>query len=332
MHGCSPDSSVVKPPVGMTVAPFRTRRVSCHNLSMSDSVAYFNGEWIPSSQLAPPVDDLGFVLGTTLTEKLRTFKGLPYRTEAHLERLCHSLEVMGWDADAICQQARAAVDQFVTRNAHLIVEGDDWNLSLWVTPGKSADAANPTICVHGHPIPFHNWAHQFIEGAEAAIVSVRQVPANCWPPELKCRSRVHYYLADREAARMIPGARAILLDQDGYVGEGSTANLITYIAGRGLVTPKIQKVLPGVSQQVVFDLAHELGIAHEEADLLPADLSQADELYFASTSLCLLPIVKLDGLPIANGTPGPIFKKLLAAWSELVGVDIAAQAQKFAVR
>jgi branched-subunit amino acid aminotransferase/4-amino-4-deoxychorismate lyase len=299
---------------------------------MNDSVAYINGVWIPTSELTVAVDDLGFLMGATLTEKLRTFNGKPYRTEGHLLRLAHSLEVMHWDAQSICSAACTAIEEFVVRNGHLIAQGDDWNITLFVTPGKFLDAASPTICVHGYPIPFHQWAREFVTGTKAVTVSVRQVPANCWPPELKCRSRMHYYLADREAHRLWPGARAILLDQDGYVGEGTTANVIAYFQDRGLVTPKIAKVLPGVSQQVVFDLAKSLGIAHEEADLLPADLSQADELYFASTSLCLLPVVNFDGLPIADGKPGPVFEKLLTAWSELVGVDIAAQAQKFAVR
>ena len=88
---------------------------------------------------------------------------------------------MGWDADAICQEAGAAVDEFVTRNA-MIVEGDDWNITLLVTPGKSADAANPTICVHGHPIPFHQLGAPIRRRVpKAVIVSIRQVPANCWP-------------------------------------------------------------------------------------------------------------------------------------------------------
>jgi branched-chain amino acid aminotransferase len=299
---------------------------------MSDSVAYYNGRWIPSSELSVAVDDLGFLMGVTLTEKLRTFGGRPYRADAHLARIHHSLSIMGWDAAAIGREAAIAIDEFMTRNATHIVEGDDWNITLFVTPGKSADAAIPTICVHGYPIPFHQWAHQFVQGIEAVIVGVRQVPVNCWPAELKCRSRVHYYLADREAANQSPNTRAILLDQDGYVGEGSTANVIAYYAGKGLVTPKIEKVLPGVSQQVIFELANSLGIAHREQDLYPADLSQADELFFASTSICLLPVVKLDGLPIGTGQVGPVFRKLLAAWSGQVGVDIAAQAQKFAIR
>jgi branched-subunit amino acid aminotransferase/4-amino-4-deoxychorismate lyase len=299
---------------------------------MSDSVAYFNGEWIPSADLVVSVNDLGFLLGTTLTEKLRTFGGRPYRTDAHLARMRHSLEIVGWDADSICREAASAIEEFVTRNGASIAEGDDWNITLLVTPGKSADALSPTVCVHGHPILFHLWAHQFVQGVAAVIVGVRQVPPNCWPAELKCRSRMHYYLADRQAARHSPQARAILLDQEGYVCEGSTANVIAYFADRGLVTPRIEKVLPGVSQQVIFDLARSLGIAHEEQDLLPADLSQADELYLSSTSICLLPVVNLDGLPIGSGQPGPVFQKLLTAWSEQVGVDIADQAQKFSVR
>jgi branched-chain amino acid aminotransferase len=299
---------------------------------MSDSVAYFNGHWIPSAELGISVDDLGFLMGTTLTEKLRTFGGRLYRTAEHLSRLCHSLKVMGWDAEAICAEAEAAIDEFMTRNAERFAESDDWNIVLFVTPGKTADAASPTVCVHGHPIPFHQWAHQYLQGVEAVIVDVRQVPANCWPAELKCRSRMHYYLADRHAAAYSPSSRAILLDQDGYVGESSSANVIAYFADRGLVTPRIEKVLPGVSQQVVFELAARMGISHKHQDMQPADLSQADEIFFSSTSLCLLPVVQLDGLPIGTGHPGPVFQKLLVAWSEQVGVDIAGQAQKFAVR
>lgn len=299
---------------------------------MSDSLAYLNGQWISASELSISVHDFGFLQGVTLTEKLRTFHGQPYRVEAHLARLCHSLSVVGWDAEAICREANAALEEFCIRNAPLFFEGDDWNITLFVTPGKSTNAASPTVCVHGHPILFHLWAHQYVEGSEATIVGVRQVPANCWPPDLKCRSRMHYYLADQEAKQQSPGARAILLDQDGYVGEGTSANVIAYFTKRGLVTPKIEKVLPGISQQAVFELANSLGISHQDADLQPADLLQADELFFASTSICLLPVVKLDGLPIGSGQPGPMFQKLLSAWSEQVGVDIATQAQKFAVR
>ncbi|TWU28296.1 aminotransferase class IV [Bythopirellula polymerisocia] len=299
---------------------------------MNTSVAYLNGTWLPASQLSVPVDDLGFLMGVTLTERLRTFNGRPYRTAEHFARLRHSLEIVGWEAGSLCSEAGAVVDEFMVRNAEFFIEGDDWNIVVFMTPGKTVDAASPTLCVHGHPLPFQQWAHLFVQGVSAVIVDTRQVPSNSWPPELKCRSRMHYYLADLEAMRDGPESRAILLDQEGYVGEGSTANVIAYYANRGLVTPRLDKVLPGISQQVVFELARRLGIPCQEQDLLPADLAEADELFFTSTSICLLPVVRLDCLPIGTGQTGTIYGQLLDAWSEHVGLDIAAQAQKFAIR
>jgi branched-subunit amino acid aminotransferase/4-amino-4-deoxychorismate lyase len=299
---------------------------------MNNSIAYYCGRWVPNAELAFPIDDVGFLMGATLTERLRTFRGRPYRTDAHLARLHHSLELVGWGAEAICAEVGAAIEEFAERNAPLIAEGDDWNIVVFVTPGATADAQRPTICVHGFPIPFHQWANQFVDGLDAVFATERQVPANCWPSELKCRSRMHYYLADREAARCAPRAQAILRDQEGFVCEGSTANVIAYFPERGLVTPYLAKVLPGVSQQVVFELARELGIPHLEGDFTPEEFATADEIYFTSTSICLLPVVKLEGLPVGTGMPGGIYRRLVAAWSERVGVDIAAQAQKFAVR
>jgi branched-chain amino acid aminotransferase len=188
------------------------------------------------------------------------------------------------------------------------------------------------VCVHGFPLPFGTWAARYEQGVHLCVTDVRQTPANCWPPELKCRSRMHYYLADREAARRFPGSRAVLLDQRGFVGEASTANIVCWFAGRGLVTPRQEGVLPGVSQAFLFGLADELGIARSEADLRPEELAAADEVLLTSTSVCVLPVVRVDDRPVGAGAPGPVYRRLLAAWSDRVGVDVAAQAQRFAVR
>ena len=292
------------------------------------SVAYWNGAWVADAEVLVAQDDLGFLMGVAVVERLRTFGGKLFRTDLHLERMRRSLEIMGWNADGLIGEIRAALDGWVERNGPLIVEGDDWTVGVLVTPGKSADAREPTVCVRGGPLPFEGWAEQFEKGLEGVVVETRQIPENCWPAELKCRSRMHYYLADREAEAKRPGARAILLDQEGFVGEGSTANVVAYFAGRGLVTPRRSKVLPGVTQQVLFEVADRLGIACSEGDLLPAELAAADEVFFTSTSICLLPVVRLDGSAVGRGVPGEMYEKLLGGWSELVGVDIAQQAQR----
>ena len=80
------------------------------------------------------------------------------------------------------------------------------------------------------------------------------------------------------------------------------------------------------SRRIVFDLARQLDIPAVEEDLQPYDVYNADEAMLSSTPYSLLPVTRVNGTPIGSGTPGPAYRRLLAAWSDLVGVDIEAQA------
>lgn len=300
--------------------------------AMQRGETYLNGRWIPADAASIALDDLGFTLGATVVERLRTFGGRAFEVDGHVRRLRRSLEIVGWDAAKLSNEVRDALEQVVVRNASLFAPGDDWSIGALVTPGKSADAAEATVCVHGNPLPFATWAHRYEQGVHLCVVDVRQTPGNCWPAELKCRSRMHYYLADREAAQRFPGSRALLLDQRGFVGEASTANVVLYFRDRGLLIPRHEGVLPGISQAYLFGLADELGIARREADIQPAELFAADEVFLTSTSVCILPVVQIDDSAIGFGSPGDVYRQLLAAWSARVGVDIAEQARRFAAR
>ncbi len=299
---------------------------------MNGEIAYLQGKWVEANELHVSPEDLGFALGVTVVERLRTFGGQPFELDGHLRRLARSLEIVGWDAERIVAEVRGAISEFIERNSALVTPGDDWAIVAFVTPGRTADAVEPTVCVHGNPLAFAGWAHQFDEGVRLCITDVRQAPGSCWPAELKHRSRMHYYLADREAARRFPGSRALLLDQQGFVGEASTANVVCWSRERGIVVPRQSGVLPGISQGFLFELADELGIARREADIRPEELLAADEVWLASTSVCILPVVQVDDRPIGGGAPGAMYRRLLAAWGERVGVDIAEQARAFAKR
>jgi branched-subunit amino acid aminotransferase/4-amino-4-deoxychorismate lyase len=299
---------------------------------MHQSQAYFNGQWVEDRELRLSVDDLGVALGAAVAERMRTVGGEVFRLDQHLQRLKRSLEIVGWDAPRIVSEVGNAVRQLIERNKSRMVPRDDWAVSVFVTPGLSFDAADPTICVRGFPLPFSRWAHQFEQGVDAVLSVVRQIPASCWPPELKCRSRMHYYLADRDAERQIPGARPILLDQEGYVTESSTANLILVDDRQRLVAPQVHEVLPGVSQQMAFELADAIGLERRHERITPDQLLTSSELLLTSTSVSILPIVRVDGQSVGDGRPGSIYRNLLAAWSEAVGLDLAAQAQQFALR
>jgi branched-chain amino acid aminotransferase len=290
-----------------------------------------NGRWIPDAELAIGVDDLGFLLGATVTERLRTFRGQVFRLDEHLQRLAHSLQIVGLSADSIASEVGTAIGEFIKRNGDQLAADDDWSISVFATPGTSP-AGPPTVCVHGYPLPFKRWASQFDEGVRIAISEVRQIPPASLPPQLKCRSRMHYYLADQHAAAAHPGARAVLLDEHGFIAETTTANVLIYRASEGLVSPPPDYILLGVSLGVVQELAASLDIPFTQRPVSVEDLRTADEVMLASTSVCLLPVVECDGRPLGSRKPGPCYRQLLSAWSKLVGVDIAEQAKTIAAR
>jgi branched-subunit amino acid aminotransferase/4-amino-4-deoxychorismate lyase len=298
---------------------------------MDTTWACLNGDWIADRDLRIAVDDVGFLLGATVTERLRTFRGQVFRLEEHLRRLRHSLKIVGLEVEAIATQVARQVPEFVVRNRGLLADEDDWSIAAFVTPGVSG-SGRPTICVHGFPLQFEKWAERYEAGLPVVISDVRQIPPACWPPELKCRSRMHYYLADRAADAAQPGARAVLLDEDGFIAEATTANVVVVRGGEGLVTPPDAHILPGVSLGVVHELAAASGLPFVSRPLRVEEFKSADEAMLCSTSVCLLPVVECDGQQIGDGRPGPIFRRLLSAWSALVGVDIAEQARQFAAR
>lgn len=298
---------------------------------MHKIIAYLNGDWVAASELHVAIDDAGFLLGTTVTERLRTFRGQVFRLEEHLARLRGSLRIIGLNSDVVAAEVAAAIPEFVHRNRGLIDPNDDWAVIAFATPGSS-ESGRPTVCVHGFPLPFHHWADQFEVGVPVVVSSHRQVPTNCWPAELKCRSRMHYYLADREAAARRPGARAIVLDQNGYIAEGTTANVVIYREGEGLISPPYEHILAGVSLAVLKELAAITNAQFVMRQVTVDDFCTADEAMFTSTSICVLPIVECDGKLLGDGRPGPVYRRLLAAWSDFSGVDVAEQARRFAKR
>ena len=115
---------------------------------------------------------------------------------------------------------------------------------------------------------------------------------------------MHYFLADRLAHTLDPGSRAVLLDQEGFVSEASTANMLFYRRGEGLVSPPRERILPGVSLSVLAELAAGLGIAFHFRRFRLEELAAADEILMCSTSPCVWPVTRLNGQPLAAGCPG----------------------------
>ena len=298
---------------------------------MSEPIAYFNGEMVPSSQAAVPLYDAGFVLGATVTEQLRTFGGKLFRPTEHWRRLARSLEIVGVESGVSSAELDEIAVHLVEQNLSFNPPGGELGLGVFVTPGPFATLAGdapqrPTVCAYTYHLPFQRWARAYEEGVVTVTSPVRQVPNDCWPAELKCRSRMHYYLADRHAAEQHPGARAILLDHDGCVSETSTANILLYREDEGLISPPADAILQGITLDFVSELATGLDIAVHRRPIPAGEIETAEEMLLVSTPSGILPAVQCNGRPIGSGKPGPIYRRLLAAFGESVGVDIGRQA------
>jgi branched-subunit amino acid aminotransferase/4-amino-4-deoxychorismate lyase len=284
-----------------------------------------------------PIYDAGIVLGATVTEQTRTFRKRPWRLGDHLDRLFRALKYTRLDIGMTRDQLAAISVDVVAHNARLVDDGDELGLIQFVTAGELPAYAGgtarttPTVCVHSFPLPFERWAANMQYGAHLVTPSIRHVPPQCYDPKMKYRSRMHFYLADQEARVGDPGAAALLLDLDGNLTETSTANFLI-VEGGAVVSPTTRNTLPGVSRATVIELCGKLGIPFVERDLQVFDAINASEAFTTSTPYCLMPVTRINGVPIGDGKPGPMAKRLLAAWSEEVGVDIAAQIQDGARR
>lgn len=304
---------------------------------MKEPIAYVHGKFVPAATAAVSIADAGFVLGATVSEQLRTFNGRIFRLPQHLARLRHSLEIVDVDPGLSNDELTEIAERVVKENRANLEDGDDLGLAILVTPGTYTNLVSiadhgPTVIVHTYPLAFHLWANKYIHGESLVTPDIRQVPNSCWPAALKCRSRMHYYLADRAAGKTSPGSRALLLDQNGNVSETATANIVLYRENEGLVAPPSDDVLPGISLAYARDLAAEQGWPYRERPLSVEDVIASDEVLVTSTPNCILPVTSLNGRVIGGGQPGRVFKQLLDAWSAAVGVNIAEQAARFAQR
>ena len=185
------------------------------------------------------------------------------------------------------------------------------------------------MCIAIKPVAFESFARYYVEGAHGVIARTRSYSSDTMDPKVKHHSRANFVLAELEANDVEPGASPILLDQDGNLTEGIGYNVFLVKDG-SLRTPTDRSILQGISRSVVFDVAGQLDILVIEEDLQPYDLYTADEVFFSRTSPRIVPVSMVDRREVGEEFPGPVTKQLLAAHSEMVGVDIVDQALHYA--
>ena len=298
---------------------------------MTERIAYFNGSYVPESEVLIPFRDRGFVLGDAVFDTARTFGGKIFKLREHIVRLYRSLKAIDIDPGMSPQEMQKISEEVVRRNLSHLEEGDDYWIFQRITRGQNVgggelwQSSGPTVIVGCTPLPIKTRAKGFHEGIDMHVPSIRRIPPECLSPSVKSHNYLNLVLADLEVRDKGLNAWAILLDTRGFLCEGIGCNLFLVRNGC-LLTPRSQYVLAGVSRQTVIELAEKLGIPVIEDDLLPYDALNADEAFITSTSLCICPARSFNGKAIGDSPlPGPITSKLQQAFAEEVEYDFVEQ-------
>jgi len=297
---------------------------------------YLNGRMVPESQAVLSIFDIGRLYGATFYESIRTFRHRLFKLEAHLDRLRRSLAYAGLLEALDFSRVEEAVGRVLEANAGLSAPEDDLWICVEVTPGtgfpmplsKQAETV-PTVLAYSSPLPHREYARCYSEGKAAVTSLYRNIPPQCFEQRCKNRSRLPHFLSKLDGKRVDPSAFALMLDIEGFITEGTGANIFFLLDGV-LTTPTTRNILVGVSRQFTIELAGALGIPVREADLTLYEAYNAAEAFWTTTSYCILPISRVDGRRIGSAWPGPVTARLLELWSREVGVDIVAQARRFA--
>lgn len=301
----------------------------------SEPLVFIRGRLVPASQANVSIYDFGIVLGATITDLLRTFRQKTYRLEDHVKRFYDSCKYARIDPPVSAAETASITEELVRHNSQ--VAGPDAELAVvyFITPGEnlvyagSAAAGGakltPTYCIHSFPMPFQLFRRFFETGLHLVTPSTRHVPPQCVDPKIKNRSRLHWWLAEQEAHLVDPGAMPLLLDLQGNLTETSGSNVLLVKNGT-VYSPVPRNILLGISRKVVMELCQKLSIPFVERDLQVHDALTADEAFVTTTPYCMAPVTKINGVTIGDGAVGgPIYTRLVEAWSKEVGIDIRAQ-------
>ncbi len=296
---------------------------------MNAPLAYLNGRFLPFREAALPLHDAGFVSGATVVDNARTFRHRLFGWADHLARFRRDCEACYVPLEATDEQLTAAAEELVAHNAKLLPPGGELQLVTFATPGPlgfylgEANNGPPTLGMNAYSLPFARYRPLFAEGA--TLVAVGEVGAKSdaiVPPTVKHRSRMNWYVADHRARKVsgVPHALAVSTE-NGALTETSVANLLAVVEGV-VVSPPREQILDGISLRVTKELCGKLEIAFRE-EPIPLSAVGVDELMLTGTAFGLAGVRTIDARELK--WPGPVFTKLLAAWSDLVGLDIAKQ-------
>jgi D-alanine transaminase len=271
-------------------------------------LVYLNGDYLPLEEARIPVLDRGFIFGDGVYEVIPVYDRRPFRLAEHLRRLQHSLDGIRL-ANPL---AEAEWTECIARIAEA-AETEDQGIYLQVTRGPAPrDHAFPKVVrqtVFVMSTPLTTPPRELVEQGVSAVTAVD----NRW---LRCDIKAIALLPNvllRQLAVDAGCAETILL-REGFLTEGAASNIFVVKDGVILAPPKSNLMLPGITYDVVLEIAANQGFAHEVRQVAEAELRGADEIWLTSSTKEVTAVTHLDGRPVGDGRPGPLFWQMHAAY------------------
>ena len=267
-------------------------------------IVYLNGEFMPLEKAYVPVLDRGFIFGDGVYEVIPVYSRHPFRLAEHLARFERSHQAIRIPNPFSDTEWTKLVNDLVARNT-----GDDQSIYLQVTRGVAKrdhafpKDAKPTV--FGMANPLSTPAREAVEGGVHAITTIDYRWLKC---DVKSTSLLGNCLLRQVAADA--GALEVDMYRNGFLTEGSSSNVFVVKNGVILATPKDNLVLPGITYDVVIELARAHGLPLEVRPIPEAEVRSADEIWVTSSTKEVLAVSTLDERAVGGGKPGPVFRRM----------------------
>jgi len=265
---------------------------------------YLNGDFLRIEEARIPVLDRGFIFGDGVYEVIPVYSRKPFRLAEHLRRLQHSLDGIRLQNPHSDSEWTHLLEQLVALN-----EGEDQYIYLHITRGVARrdhafpQGVAPTVFIMSNPLltPPPRLLH-----TGAVAISAND---NRW---LRCDIKAISLLPNVLLRQMAidEGALETVLFRDGFMTEGAASNIFVVRGGILLAPPKNHLMLPGITYDVVLELAQANGIPHEVRAITEHEVRTAEELLLTSSTKEIMPITRLDNQLVGEGKPGKIFALL----------------------
>lgn len=287
---------------------------------MGEQMIYLNGEFVKKEDAKVSVYDHGFLYGDGVFEGIRSYNGNVFRLEEHLERLYDSAKSVMLEIPHTFEELTNIVTETLRRNdlrdayIRLVVSRGAGNLGL-----DPLSCPRPSVIVIAEALSLFPKA-LYETGIEIVSVATRRSRSDVLSPKVKSLNYMNNILVKIEA-NLAGVPEALMLNDQGYVAEGSADNIFIVRKNKLLTPPGYVGALEGITRNAIMEVANEKGYDMQEAVFTRHDVYVADEVFLTGTAAEVIAVVKVDGRVIGDGVPGPVTNDLLSSFRQLVQED-----------